>query len=296
MSASVLRIAGPPTDATPIVLVHGYGGVKSQWFRVERTLRDAGFTSVHTLTYNAFSTDIPTLAARLVDTVHALRVQTGAEKVHLIGHSLGGVIIRYAVSVLGLDPVVGTAITVASPHGGSRFARLGFGATAAQLRPGSAVLRQIEAAARPGSARWIAYYSNLDVVAPAARGGRPPPAPCRERVHRGRGPSVDRPVDAVGAFDRQRAAPADRDRDDPRSGVTVTAPASNVQVAVGVAKRHATLGSDQPRHPGDPRVPSGRVLQVNEPNAATGTAQAVHARERIWSRRGDSNPWPAHYE
>ena len=153
----------------PVILVHGFGGCTYQWFAVQRSLRTAGFSSVSTMSYNAVQADITILATRLADQVRSVLQETGADKVHLVGHSLGGIIIRYAVSVLGLDGQVDTAITISSPHGGSPIARLGWCPTARQLQPGSMILRKIEAAARPGSTRWVAFYSHHDVVVPAAR-------------------------------------------------------------------------------------------------------------------------------
>jgi hypothetical protein len=84
-----------------------------------------------------------------------------------VGHSLGGLIIRYAVCVVGLEPVVDTAVTVATPHRGSRLAWLGLGTAAGQARPDSSVLRRIHAADPPAQTRWIAYYSNSDILVPA---------------------------------------------------------------------------------------------------------------------------------
>jgi triacylglycerol esterase/lipase EstA (alpha/beta hydrolase family) len=153
----------------PVLLVHGYGGHTSQWVLLEHELRSAGFTSIHAMSYNAFTNDIPTLARGLVDTVHAVLAETGARRIHLVGHSLGGVIIRYAVCVLGLASVVDTAVTIASPHGGSPLARFGYGPTAVQLRPGSDLLRQLECWDRPVATRFVALSTNFDRVVPARR-------------------------------------------------------------------------------------------------------------------------------
>ena len=111
--------------ATPIVLVHGYGSSSACWFRVERSLRRVGFSTIRTMTYRPAASDIPTLAARLVRFTRALTVATGTARVHLVGHCLGGLIIRYAVGVLELGLLVDTAITVATPHRGCRSAWFG---------------------------------------------------------------------------------------------------------------------------------------------------------------------------
>ena len=68
----------------------------------------------------------------------------------------------------GLDAVVDTAITVATPHHGSRVAWLGLGTAAGQCRPDSSVLRRMHAADRPGQTLWINYYSDRDLLVPAS--------------------------------------------------------------------------------------------------------------------------------
>ena len=94
---------------------------------------------------------------------------TGAEKVHVVGHSLGGVFLRWYVQEMGGDQTVDTAITIASPHEGAIGAMFAPGRTARDLRPGSKVMRRLAASAKPSPVRWVAFYSNLDaVVQPAA--------------------------------------------------------------------------------------------------------------------------------
>ena len=153
---------------TPVVLVHGYGSSTASWFRVERSLRSAGFCTVRAMAHHPLARDIPSLATRLVRLTNSLAAATGTARVHLVGHSLGGLIIRYAVCLLGLDPIVDTAITVATPHRGSRLAWLGLGTAAGQARPNSGVLRRIHAADPPAPTRWIAYYSDSDLLVPVS--------------------------------------------------------------------------------------------------------------------------------
>jgi hypothetical protein len=70
---------------------------------------------------------------------------------------------------------VGVAATVCSPHGGHGLARfhLPFAtrpfAAGLQLDPDSAVMRLFRSTARPLPTRFVAYYTNLDLIVPARR-------------------------------------------------------------------------------------------------------------------------------
>jgi pimeloyl-ACP methyl ester carboxylesterase len=162
---TVGRPAGDGHD-TPVVLVHGFGHNRSAWFVLDRQLRAAGFTSVHTFNYNAFVHDVPEIAARLKDRIDLIRAVTGSAKVHLVGHSLGGVVIRWYAQELGGAEGIDTAVTVASPHAGTRAALLAVAGrrTARELMPQSDVMRTLASQPLPPSVRWVAYYSNLDLL------------------------------------------------------------------------------------------------------------------------------------
>ncbi|MDQ1395334.1 MAG: hypothetical protein QOG64_593 [Acidimicrobiaceae bacterium] len=155
---------GDETYDTPVILVHGFGHNRSGWTVAQHHLRAAGFTSVHTMNYNPLRHDLPELAAQLSDRVKLVRMLTGAPRVHLVGHSLGGLLIRWYVQELDGADKVATAITVASPHEGTWAALAGMGRTARQLRPGASVVRRLARPVRPNDVRWIAYYSNLDLL------------------------------------------------------------------------------------------------------------------------------------
>jgi pimeloyl-ACP methyl ester carboxylesterase len=119
--------------------------------------------------------DIPALAEQCAERAEQVRAHVGTDRIHIIGHSLGGIIARYAVQVHGLADV-GVCVSVASPHGGVRMARHGSPiatlspfASGVQLRPDSSVMTLLRHSAQPGSTRWVAYYSNLDLIVPARR-------------------------------------------------------------------------------------------------------------------------------
>jgi pimeloyl-ACP methyl ester carboxylesterase len=155
------RPSSDEAHATPVVLVHGLAHNRSGWNHLSRRLTAAGFTNIHTVNYNAFRHDVPSLAAMVGARVELARSLAGTDKVHVIGHSMGGILLRWYVQELGGHDVVDTAITVVSPHRGTLLAVSG-DRTLRQLRPGSPILRQLRDSARPSDVRWIAYYSNID--------------------------------------------------------------------------------------------------------------------------------------
>ncbi|WP_189856640.1 esterase/lipase family protein [Streptomyces poonensis] len=179
------RQSGPvrPTD-TPVLLVHGYLNTEQCWTPLLRRLHRAGFHDTSCLRYNTLTTGIPQIAAALTDAARAAMDRTASGNVHLIGYSLGGLAVRYAVQHLGLDTGTRTAVTIATPHHGSPWARTAPGIAAAQMRPGSTLLTTLpdlpDLPDPPGlgddhSVSWLLLYSDSDPVVPSASAtaGRP---------------------------------------------------------------------------------------------------------------------------
>lgn len=158
-----------PASGRPVLLVHGFGGTKSGWFALTRALRDQG-VSVHAMSYSSFGTSVEQLAEQLEAKVVSLRRETGADKVHLVGHSLGGVVIAQAFADGRLRGQVDTVVTIAAPFGGSPWARLlPLGAIVRALREGSPLLRRLAVAPAPEDVRWLAFTATLDIIVPGRR-------------------------------------------------------------------------------------------------------------------------------
>ncbi|HZU74170.1 MAG TPA: alpha/beta fold hydrolase [Acidimicrobiales bacterium] len=164
VSPPVVRRAEGAAEQAPVLLVHGYGHNRSGWFVLERHLAKAGFGHVDALNYSPLRHDVPELAEQLARRVERLRADSGAERVHLVGHSLGGLVVRWYVQELGGDATVDRAVTIATPHQGTVAAFAAPGRTAEELRPGSWVMRRLADGARPSPVRWVAYYSNVDLL------------------------------------------------------------------------------------------------------------------------------------
>lgn len=166
--AGLVRLVTPPSGGrailTPVVLIHGYGGNRSNWLCIERELTRVGFANLHAMLYNPLTTTVPRLAQRLVEECTSAMCAAQSDRVHVVGHSLGGVVLRLAAARLGLAQHLDTGVTIASPHGGTPVARLGRGPVAAALRPGSQLLRSLRREGIGPHSAWVSYWSDCDPI------------------------------------------------------------------------------------------------------------------------------------
>ncbi|MGE3286985.1 MAG: lipase family alpha/beta hydrolase [Pseudonocardia sp.] len=149
---------------TPIVLLHGFLDNRGAFSRFRRTLRRRGFGCVHAVNYNPLLDDVRTAAAQLATQIDRIREHTGADRVHVVGHSLGGIVARYHVQRLGGHTAVDTVATLGSPHGGSAVAGWLPGPLGRQLRPGSELLAELAEPATECDTRFLVVWSRLDQV------------------------------------------------------------------------------------------------------------------------------------
>ena len=159
-----LLISDVEAAGTPILLLHGIVDNRSVFTLLRRGLRKRGFGRVSTMNYSILTGDIRVAAARLAEEVEALAAETGYERIHVVGHSMGGLIARYYVTRLGGDARVHTLVTLGSPHAGT-WTAYGWNSTLTrQLRPGSPLLRELERPAPGCRTRFLCYWSDLDQV------------------------------------------------------------------------------------------------------------------------------------
>jgi len=157
-----LLIGDVEAAGTPIVLIHGVGDNRSIFTVLRRGLRRRGFGRVQSLNYSPLTDDVREVAGRLRDAVEALCAETGYERVHLIGHSMGGLVARYYVQRLDGDQRVHTLVTLGTPHSGTYAARVVPHPVARQLRPGSDVVAELAEPAPGCRTRFVAFWSDLD--------------------------------------------------------------------------------------------------------------------------------------
>ena len=155
----------------PVVLVHGLVDNRSIFTVMRRSLRRRGFTSVCTWNYSPLQRDVQGAAEALGRHIERICRQTGHERVHVVGHSLGGLVARYLVQRLGGDARVESLVTLGTPHAGSRWAHVLPTPLVRQLRPGSPLIRELAEPVPACRTRITAIYSDLDqMVVPSSAG------------------------------------------------------------------------------------------------------------------------------
>lgn len=154
--------AGLDAATTPIVLVHGIGDNHTIFSTLGRSLARRGFTSVWTFDYGLFTVDVRATARRLAEAVERLAARTGATHVHLVGHSLGGLVARYYAQRLAPSVSIATVVTLGTPHQGTRTAQLLGLPLVRQLRPDSPLLRELAEPATGVRTRFVAFATDLD--------------------------------------------------------------------------------------------------------------------------------------
>src|SRR5882757_3414007 len=147
---------------TPILLAHGIIDNHTVFALMRRQLLRRGFTRIQTFSYSPLTLDVRRTAERLGEEIEALCEESGSEQIHVVGHSLGGLIARYYVQRLGGDRRVHTCVTMGTPHQGTMAARLLPWPLVKQVRPDSDLMAELAEPAPGCQTRFIAFYSDVD--------------------------------------------------------------------------------------------------------------------------------------
>ncbi len=172
MAASPLKSESPGNATTagdrPLLLIHGVicnHGIWQPWLA---SLRAAGFGPVRVMDLEPPFADIEAHAARVERELRVLKDASGGHKVDIVAHSMGGLVARAALRRVGPD-VIGHIVTIASPHHGTRLARLFRWPPLQQMRADSVWLGALNSARpeRPQVPLTSIYSLEDNLVVPA---------------------------------------------------------------------------------------------------------------------------------
>jgi hypothetical protein len=178
---SDVRAAG-----TPILLAHGIVDNHTIFALMRRHLVRRGFGSIHTFSYSPLTLDVRRTAERMGREIEAICEESGSDQIHVIGHSLGGLIARYYVQRLGGHERVHTCVTLGTPHQGTMAAKLLPWPLVKQVRPDSDLMAELAEPAPDCRTRFVAFYSDVDQLIVPQRRARirhPDLLASNERIH-----------------------------------------------------------------------------------------------------------------
>jgi pimeloyl-ACP methyl ester carboxylesterase len=161
-----------------VLLLHGFFQTRNIWEVMEDRLRFDGYGvmsfNLGGLLWRFNTHPVDRTAAMIAEKIESLRERYDFDRLHIVGHSKGGLIARRYVQHYGGDKRVKSVITLGTPHRGTPTAALGvalmgFGAirsSAADLLPGSGVVQRLSTDAFPGHIPLTSVYSRQDLVCP----------------------------------------------------------------------------------------------------------------------------------
>jgi hypothetical protein len=165
-----LLVGDVQAAGTPILLAHGIIDNHTVFALMRRQLLRRGFTRIHTFSYSPLTLDVRSTAERLGAEIEKICEESGSEQIHVVGHSLGGLIARYYIQRLGGDERVHTCVTLGTPHQGTMAARLLPWPLVRQLRPDSDLMVELAEPAPGCATRFVAFYSDVDqLIVPQRR-------------------------------------------------------------------------------------------------------------------------------
>jgi triacylglycerol lipase len=162
----VLPSATPAQAAErdPILFVHGFSGNSSNWWVMKGWFERDGWTQVYNWQYNSFQSNVTT-AGQIRDKVNQIKRETGASKVDLVTHSMGGLSSRYYLKNLGGTAHVDDWVSIGGPNNGTSWAWGCFTSSCVQMRANSSFLNALNSGdPTPGGVNYGTFWSPCDEI------------------------------------------------------------------------------------------------------------------------------------
>lgn len=159
--------AASAAEPNPVVFVHGYSGSASNWSAAETRFRLSGYSDsqLHSFEYDWRQSNERS-AAELAGYVDNVLAETGADKVDIVNHSMGGLVSRWYMKELGGHADVGHWASLAGANQGTTSASTCLqNASCREMTPGSDFEEQLNSGDwTPGDSEYATWYSACDGV------------------------------------------------------------------------------------------------------------------------------------
>ncbi|HEX8067934.1 MAG TPA: triacylglycerol lipase [Thermoleophilaceae bacterium] len=158
--------ATPASAHDPILFVHGWNSSGSTWNTMVGRFQADGWTTaeLNNWSYNTAQSN-KTTAGQIQTKVDQILASTGAAKVDLITHSMGGLSSRWYVKFLGGSAKVDEWVSLGGPNHGTDTANWCFDTSCGEMRIGSQFLADLNAGDEtPGTVSYRTWWSPCDSV------------------------------------------------------------------------------------------------------------------------------------
>jgi triacylglycerol lipase len=164
---AALAPAATASAVEPILFVHGWNSSGTVWNTMIGRFQADGWTAAQTnnWSYNTAQSNVTT-AGQVNTKVDQIRAATGAAKVDIISHSMGGLNTRYYLKNLGGAAEVDEWVSLGGPNHGTQTAYACFWNTSCfEMQPGSSFLNNLNATDEtPGAVNYGTWWSPCDNV------------------------------------------------------------------------------------------------------------------------------------
>ena len=170
LAAALTALLAVPATASalePIVFVHGWNSSGATWNTMASRFATAGYPASHLNKWSyTTSQSNRTTASQLATEVQRVRAATGAARVDIVSHSMGGLSSRYYLKDLGGQASVDEWVSIAGPNHGTSWANLCFQTSCYEMRAGSAFLSALNSGDEtPGdTVRYGTWWSPCDEI------------------------------------------------------------------------------------------------------------------------------------
>ena len=152
------------TPKRPILFIHGIFHNRSTFAWLKQKLYTKGFRHFKEVDLMTSIRPIPHLAEQIAREARLLLKKHEVSEIDIVAHSMGGVIARYFVQLLGGDGIVRNLITLGTPHQGTEWSRYSILPHLRELKPQSRTLELLNQSGPPKQTRAIAISGELDIV------------------------------------------------------------------------------------------------------------------------------------
>lgn len=151
----------PKRSGNLIILVHGLFHNQSAWMFFRRWLHLRGYATA-CYSYPSWKTDWSKTVQDLESYLNDLFVSNPQQDIHLVGHSMGGLLLRDALARMDVPPKILTLTTLGTPFRGSKLSPFALNSLGRYLDYCGETVKSVAAQPHPDHVRALAIRSLAD--------------------------------------------------------------------------------------------------------------------------------------